>query len=175
MNLFIIIFMIQHLLNLVESHARLMDPIARSSCWRKFPGQCGTPNYEDNQMNCGGYATQWYQNGGKCTICGESYSSPIKQYNSSSIVVKEYTQGQAITAQVEITANHMGWFEFRLCSLDNTTVDVQSCLYQNVLRDRTGNTRFLVASNQQGIVNYELMLPLTLSCRHCVFQVILIT
>ena len=49
-------FFLAGLLDLVESHARLLSPPARSSCWREF-AQCPI-EYTDNQMNCGGFAKQ---------------------------------------------------------------------------------------------------------------------
>ena len=45
----------------VFGHARLLDPPARSSAWRfdaRFPIE-----YNDNQMFCGGFQTQWFKNG----------------------------------------------------------------------------------------------------------------
>lgn len=42
----------------IKAHGRLLNPPARSSAWRedsvRFP-----INYDDNQMNCGGFYTQW--------------------------------------------------------------------------------------------------------------------
>ena len=57
------------LINMSQAHGRLVDPVARSSAWRKdhtkFPSY-----YDDNSMNCGGIGMQ-IMNGGKCGICGE--------------------------------------------------------------------------------------------------------
>ena len=45
-----------------ESHARLLVPPARSSAWREDPARF--PSYfDDNQMFCGGFSTQWFKNG----------------------------------------------------------------------------------------------------------------
>ena len=38
--------------NGVNGHGMLLDPPARSSVWRVFPGP--VPNYNDNGINCGG-------------------------------------------------------------------------------------------------------------------------
>lgn len=46
----------------VKSHGRLMDPPARSSCWREFGNKCKT-DYSDMQRFCGGFSIQWFQNG----------------------------------------------------------------------------------------------------------------
>jgi hypothetical protein len=46
----------------IDAHARLLNPPARSSAWRenlkKFPTYV-----DDNEMNCGGFYAQWYNNG----------------------------------------------------------------------------------------------------------------
>lgn len=46
---------------LSDAHARLIEPAARSSAWRRdgrFPTY-----YSDNQMSCGGFYVQWTLNG----------------------------------------------------------------------------------------------------------------
>ncbi len=48
----------------VSGHGMLHDPPARSTAWRydnRFPAE-----YTDNQMFCGGVATQWAKNGELC-------------------------------------------------------------------------------------------------------------
>jgi hypothetical protein len=64
----------------IKSHGRLIDPPARSSCWREF-SQCPV-EYTDNQMFCGGFQKQWEVNNGRCSICGvlKSFSNRIKSY-----------------------------------------------------------------------------------------------
>ncbi len=53
-----------------ESHARLLVPPARSSCWREFP-EC--PRWDtDNELSCGGAGVQHQTHGGRCGICGKS-------------------------------------------------------------------------------------------------------
>ena len=49
-------------INEISGHGRLMQPIARSSAWRKWPSMFPA-YYGDNQMFCGGVHTQWKQNG----------------------------------------------------------------------------------------------------------------
>lgn len=40
----------------VSGHGRMIDPPQRSSLWRFFPGQGFEPNYNDNELFCGGFA-----------------------------------------------------------------------------------------------------------------------
>lgn len=46
----------------INAHGRLLVPPARSSAWRENP-ILFPPNYEDNQMFCGGFDHQWNKNG----------------------------------------------------------------------------------------------------------------
>ena len=52
------------------------------------------------------------------------------------IIVAEYQAGQSVEMRVQLTANHLGWFEFRLCP-DNDSVlsadELSECFEQNVL------------------------------------------
>ncbi|KAG8271336.1 hypothetical protein J6590_065228 [Homalodisca vitripennis] len=51
------------------------------------------------------------------------------------IIVRRYKKGSSITIRVEITANHRGHFEFRLCKHNSPkTVATQFCLDQHVLK-----------------------------------------
>lgn len=131
--------------------------------------------YGDNQMFCGGVHTQWKQNGGKCGICGENYAAPKKFERGGpmyrDLVVAKYTSGQQIEATVEMTANHQGYFQFSICSLDGSRTDAtQQCLDKNILKDRNGNTKLYVVKGQTGLMKFKLNLPRGFTCNHCVFQ-----
>jgi hypothetical protein len=168
------------LISFTQGHARLLEPAARSSAWRKFPNSSFPVEYTDNQMNCGGFWKQWSVNGGKCSICGEDWSLPVRQYDIggpkyTGLLVAEYFRGQQITVTVEVTANHLGYFEFRVCSLDSSGINTDAtneCLDKNLMIDVYGNSRQLVTSRHVGLLNYRLILPAKLSCNHCVLQVI---
>jgi hypothetical protein len=34
------------------------------------------PNYNDNELYCGGFTRQYQTNGGKCGICGDPWDAP---------------------------------------------------------------------------------------------------
>ena len=61
--LILTIFVISLLIK-VESHGRLTVPPARSSAWREDPARFPA-YYDDAQMFCGGFQTQWGANGWK--------------------------------------------------------------------------------------------------------------
>ena len=115
--------------------------------------------------------------GGQCGICGEEFSAPKlwekggKNYRG--FTVRSYSQGQTIDAVVDITANHKGYFEFRLCDVsqaDNDGEATQSCLNKNVLKDKYGRVKIPCLPGT-GKFTVSLVLPSELSCTHCVFQV----
>ena len=76
---------------------------------------------------------QWDVNGGKCGVCGDPWDGPLDNQAggkyAKGIIIEEYEQGQVMEAVVQITANHLGWFEFRLCPVEDHKVNVtQECL-----------------------------------------------
>ncbi|CAL1538250.1 unnamed protein product [Lymnaea stagnalis] len=163
-------------LTLTSGHGRLLDPISRMSAWRLgFP----TPrNYYDHGMNCGSFQVQWMSNGGRCGICGDSWSGPRYYERPNGIMVKhdvitkEYRENDVITATVEVTAPHMGWNEFRICDVAKSggIEATQECLNRTLLTDNSGRSRFFFTTNKTGLNNYSLVLPKGFTCSHCVFQ-----
>ena len=59
---------------------------------------------------------------------------------------------KTITVSVQITANHRGYFEFRICSNGDVNTEVtQACLDENLLPDTDGNIRYLFANRTENI------------------------
>ncbi|XP_045162968.2 uncharacterized protein LOC123527523 isoform X2 [Mercenaria mercenaria] len=158
----------------VDGHGRLTQPPSRSTMWRF--GYNTPHNYNDNQLFCGGFSVQWNQNGGKCGVCGDNIKDKIREneapdgkYATGTIVAK-YEVGQMMEIKVHITANHKGWFEYRLCRNDNSRAAVtQDCFDQNLLADESGATRFTITSSMFHISHW-VKLPDGLSCSACVLQ-----
>ncbi|XP_067120078.1 uncharacterized protein [Centruroides vittatus] len=161
----------------VLGHGRLNEPPGRSTMWRF--GFDNPVNYDDNELYCGGYARQWAKNNGKCGICGDPWDAPEPRANEdgglygNGIVTRQYKMGQVITAIPNITATHMGYFEFRLCPLKtpNQKAD-QDCLDQYVLPQSNGKgTKYhLDRGARPGIYPVELKLPDGVTCDRCVVQ-----
>lgn len=158
-------------------HGRLMDPPSRSSLWRA--GFNNPPNYDDNQLFCGGFSVQWNQFGGRCGVCGDPWPGPRDNEPGGKyargIISRKYQPGQVIEVYVQLTANHKGYFEFRLCQHEDPLTNItQACLDQHVLVvDSTGQTRYIVpAGGYQSTqdLRINLRLPQGLSCRACVLQ-----
>ncbi|XP_017065794.2 uncharacterized protein LOC108104322 isoform X2 [Drosophila eugracilis] len=118
-----------------NGHGRLIDPPGRASAWRfgfKTP-----PDYNDHELYCGGFTRQWKRNGGKCGECGDAWDIPEPRPHEfggqwgQGLIVRSYEPGSNMTIRVELTASHMGYFEFRLCP---NRIAKQSCFDQNLLR-----------------------------------------
>ncbi|XP_048736059.1 uncharacterized protein LOC125651480 isoform X2 [Ostrea edulis] len=163
----------------VWGHGYLVEPPQRSSLWRHGFG--GPENYDDNGLNCGGFERQWNQNGGKCGICGDAYDLPPPRPNEDGgtfgkgIIIRTYRSGDVIDAVVNLTSNHLGWIEFRLCPHGNDNPYVtQHCLDTNLLqilhsdKGSKRTKRFYVG--REKLLNLKVKLPYDLHCKKCVLQ-----
>ncbi|WAR15564.1 hypothetical protein MAR_005669 [Mya arenaria] len=167
----------------VKGHGMLWDPPGRSTAWRRgYPLPVEDRNYNDNELFCGGRIVQWNQNGGKCGVCGDNYADVIKdnesingKYVINRSITGYYVRGQTIEVTVNLTANHKGWWEFKLCSLKNyDTAVTQDCLDEHILNfSDVGKTRFYLADNgflESQSYKVKLDLPDDVTCDNCVLQ-----
>lgn len=73
-------------------------------------------------------------NGGKCGVCGDPFNGARdNEYGGKyglGVIVRKYNPGSEILLRIELTASHMGYFEFRVCPDKAAT---QECLDENVL------------------------------------------
>ncbi|XP_052221019.1 uncharacterized protein LOC127837742 [Dreissena polymorpha] len=157
----------------VNGHGRLVEPPSRSSMWRQ--GFNSPQNYDDTSLFCGGFSTQWSRNGGKCGVCGDNFADNPRPNEPggkfyTGIIVRKYDVGQVIDVAVHLTANHKGWFKFRLCQNDVENKAVtQDCFDQHLLKDDKGVSRFSISMGME-MVKYSLKLPTGITCRACVLQ-----
>ncbi|KAK3801042.1 hypothetical protein RRG08_011210 [Elysia crispata] len=164
----------------IHGHGRMLDPPSRMSAYLAgFP----TPaNYEDHQMNCGGISLQWDSNGGRCGVCGDPWSGP-RPYErpdgamvQQTVITRTYLENQSIKVSIQLTQNHKGWFEFRLCDIRESSGALrgveadQACLDRHLLADDRGRTRFDSPSDNSGVFDYFLVLPPGLTCPQCLLQ-----
>ncbi|XP_041673790.1 uncharacterized protein LOC108104322 isoform X1 [Drosophila eugracilis] len=162
-----------------NGHGRLIDPPGRASAWRfgfKTP-----PDYNDHELYCGGFTRQWKRNGGKCGECGDAWDIPEPRPHEfggqwgQGLIVRSYEPGSNMTIRVELTASHMGYFEFRLCP---NRIAKQSCFDQNLLRIIDGFPSQPISSDldirfypRNGSRIYEIQARLPeLTCDQCVLQ-----
>jgi len=167
-----IILCIIPMLTHVRGHGYLIQPPARGSAWRVG---FNTPrDVTDNEENCGGFATQWDKNGGKCGICGDPWNGKKENETpgkyASGTIVANYTSGQTIDVAVKITANHKGWFEFKLCENNDPQNDKsQECFDRHLLEFASGETRMEVGQGNK-LFKYRVKLPAGVTCQQCILQ-----
>jgi hypothetical protein len=157
----------------VFGHGMMIDPVNRASRWRE--GFAGPKEYTDNQLNCGGRNTQWAEHNGKCGVCGDEYgiANPRFQYPGAFAtnppIVKTYQQGQQIDVKVRITANHLGYFTFRLAPLVKQPI-TQNELDKTILKMPNEETNWQLPADETGVFTIRLQLPQGVACNHCVLQ-----
>ncbi|CAK1589900.1 unnamed protein product [Parnassius mnemosyne] len=156
----------------VSGHGRLIEPPSRASAWRF--GFDTPHNYNDHELYCGGFTRQWNKNGGKCGVCGDPWDSPIPRAHElggrfgKGVIVRRYAPKDTIVIKVELTASHMGYFEFRVCEEPKATT--QECLDKNVLRlDSTNATKYYPKEGNK-VYEMKYQLPDDMECSHCVLQ-----
>lgn len=155
----------------VSSHGRLIDPPARNSMWRF--GFSNPPNFNDNELNCGGFSYQW-SHGGECGACGDPYRKaqlhtfPGKYANN--IVTRTYTTGSVIEVAVELTSNHKGFFEFRIGDVGTAPITEDKLDHLLEIAGTGATKYYLPAGSMNGIFSVSLQLPVDLVCVQCVLR-----
>ena len=82
---------------------------------------------------------QYEENGGLCGVCGDAWNAPVREHEAggkyaTGIITRHYRTNQTIPVTAQITANHLGYIEFRLCpNNDVTTAVTHACLDQYLL------------------------------------------
>jgi len=161
-----------------SGHGRLMEPPARNCMWRF--GFLNPINYNDNEIFCGGVSKQFEDNGGKCGVCGDSWEDPHPQphetggYFGNRIISRTYVKGSYIDLEVELTANHQGHFQFKLCPVQNIRSyeeASQSCFDNNIIRALDGADDFPIDTKKmKTTVRVSGKLPAGLTCQRCIMQ-----
>jgi hypothetical protein len=164
--------LVANLVDEISAHGMVMDPINRASRWKV--DKTAPPDYDDMQGFCGGFNTQWSQNGGKCGLCGDNYSDAKPRLHElggkfgSGVIMKSYTQGSTIPVTVKITANHKGYFYFQICNLD-AEVESDACFERYKVPTTVGANWPLLTNESKDYLVY-LQLPPNLFCSRCVLQ-----
>ncbi|KAJ8305933.1 hypothetical protein KUTeg_016478 [Tegillarca granosa] len=181
MEKILIFFCLFTIIRPTDGHGRLAEPSGRSSLWRIGYNVKNT-NYNDNELNCGGYYRHHFINGGKCGICGDPWDAKPRKneppdgiYTKGKIISRTYRQGQEINAIVDITASHRGFFEFKLCPQNNFNVPVtEECLDQYKLLIRGPGTKFKLKYDftigTNGNHSIMVKLPDHVTCSQCVLR-----
>lgn len=158
----------------VGGHGYLTKPPSRSSMWRF--GYRTPPNWEDDQLYCGGISHLWQVNKGKCGVCGDPWDGPRENEAggkyAKGIITAHYRKGQEITVNVRLTANHWGWFEFRICpNNDVNKPATHECFNRHLLQLADGSgTRYHLKQRRTGDFPVKLKLPSDMTCTQCIVQ-----
>merc|ERR1711892_1583923 len=138
-------------------------------------------DYQHNEGFCGGFAHPFSPAiGGRCGVCGDAWDASPREHEApggkfaNGIITRELRPGQDFEVTVLVTANHKGYFVFKLCKNDNIDQDPdQSCFEQpdSLLRlSPSGENRFMVSTEMgTGPLTLTLRLP-DLACTQCVLQ-----
>ncbi|CAG5112433.1 Oidioi.mRNA.OKI2018_I69.chr2.g6649.t1.cds [Oikopleura dioica] len=165
-------------------HGRMLEPPARSS-YLRLSGDPNidmskvTPNYNDNELFCGGFQHQ-VSNGYKCGVCGDSYlqARPREnewggKYGSSGLIPRTYESSEEIPVTIQLTAHHKGFFQFKICEMTpEMSTEDEDCFNspESIMELADGSTIWDVNNGATGTFNGKLRLPDDLSCEHCVIQ-----
>jgi Lytic polysaccharide mono-oxygenase, cellulose-degrading len=157
----------------ISGHGMLMDPVNRASRWRA--DSTAPKDYSDMEGFCGGFPVQWQLYGGKCGLCGDKFGDPTPRNHElggkygQGVVVKTYRQGQTIDVTVRITANHKGYFYFKICNLD-AEKETEACFERYKLQTSSGALNWPLTSTSAGDYKLQVKLPTNLVCNRCVLQ-----
>ena len=174
--------------SLTWAHGSLVEPPSRAVMnTHGFP-DC-PPDYDWSAGYCGGKFHQWSPGiDGRCGICGDPWDAEVRQHEApggqfaTGQIVRQYQAGQVIPVTTHITANHVGFLEFRLCSNNNPRQDPgQDCFDQEeaVLTltqagpgsyiTETDPTKLWIEDVGSGLFNAAVRLP-DLECSQCILQ-----
>ncbi|KAK2581715.1 hypothetical protein KPH14_002200 [Odynerus spinipes] len=153
----------------------MIHPISRSSAWREgFPVP---PNYTDNQLYCGGFAVQYEKNKGNCGECGDDWSLPRPRPNENGgtygtgVIVEEYQANSNFEITVNLTASHLGYFEFAICPLSEPNeLETDECFKKYPVQLADGTYHYQITKFGSNVYTIEAVLPEGLTCEHCVIR-----
>ncbi|KAH8330908.1 hypothetical protein KR067_008844 [Drosophila pandora] len=160
------------LLGELEAHGMMLSPVSRSSRWR-YDSSAPT-NYDDNGVYCGGFWKQT-ENDGQCGLCGDDWSLEQPRPNElggkygSGVIVQTFTGTTKAEINVKITANHLGYFSFHLCNIDEQGSESEECFNQYPLKFTDDTLKYYINSTT-GEIPVTVQLPTNLNCIHCVLR-----
>jgi len=154
----------------ISGHGRLLEPPSRASAWRF--GFNTPKNYNDNQLFCGGKGNQ-IRLEGKCGICGDPWNGRRDHEAggkyATGTIVRSYKSGAVMPVTVDLTANHIGYYEFSICANNDVTKAATDDCFQ-ILASPEGKTQFPIKSGITGKRRFHLQLPADLECSQCIVR-----
>lgn len=101
------------------------------------------------------FQVQWELNQGRCGVCGDPYDMKTPRPHEAGgeygkgIISKRYFSGQKIDVEIDLTANHYGIFELKLCPNNNPRSEAtQECFDKYpLIVSETGQEQYVIPSN----------------------------
>lgn len=112
---------------------------------------------------------------GYCGLCGDSPRAPTPRPHElngtygQGVIVKEYISQHFVEISVQITANHLGHFEFEICNLDKYGEESETCFGENQLDVIEGGKKHYIGS-KGNLLPTTVVIPIDLKCNHCVLR-----
>ncbi|KAK8376299.1 hypothetical protein O3P69_008771 [Scylla paramamosain] len=145
-----------------RGHARLIEPPSRASAWRY--GFDTPADYNDNE----GFLWRFQL---PVSDAGRQMWHLWRRLGRGPTPARGWGTGQVIPVVVDVTANHRGYFEFRICPNNNPSVEAsQTCLNEHPLYSADGSVFQHYIDTNLGEHTIDLRLPADVSCTQCVLQ-----
>ena len=137
-------------------------------------------NWNHNALYCGGFASQFNSvNRGRCGLCGDDFSGSQDHMAggkfATGTVARSYTAGQMIDIEIDLVANHLGFFTFSLCPHNSVlTRPSRECFLSHPLAVQgpgRGELSTYLATKGTGVKEMRVQLPANLTCSQCILQV----
>merc|ERR1719422_572966 len=133
----------------VVPHAIFQEPPSRASIGKLKP-QCHLPvNVDHMSLYCGGLSVQHNSvNQGRCGLCGDSFSGTHPHQAggmfATGTIARSYMPGQIIDIELDLVANHLGFFTFAICPHnDQYSSPARSCFEKHPLKVLAARKRTL--------------------------------
>ncbi|XP_045472156.1 uncharacterized protein LOC123678927 [Harmonia axyridis] len=161
----------------IFGHGMMLEPPNRSALWKYYPvdNHKVVPNYNMNQLFCGGFSLQWDRYKGKCGLCGDPYNAPHPQENENTGrygkfgPVRSYGPGSVVNVKIQLTANHKGKFRYSLCVLHDPSRPESGEECFQPLRLADGRADYDVSVSER-VIHNAVKLPDGLRCDRCVLR-----
>lgn len=86
------------------------------------------------------------------------------------IITGRYSAGGVIPIEVQLTAAHLGFMEFRICANPQNGGETQGCFNQHLLQRVDGQGSRIVVDRGPATYSANFRLPGGLRCANCVLQ-----
>ncbi|KDO27651.1 hypothetical protein SPRG_06922 [Saprolegnia parasitica CBS 223.65] len=168
------------ILHSAEPHGRMIKPAHRGWMGR-LPQFSFVPiDYSDNGLNAGGIAAT---TSGPHGVCGDPYAQAAPREHETGGIYGQfptygaraitgcYAPGAVVDIQIQVTANHMGYFTFGLCKLnEKNDKETEECF--QTLTQPGGEKRWPVPPGND-VFKMQYQLPSGVTCdgdSHCILR-----